>query len=91
MKQETEFRYTILGKDFVLHTNDPMAVQKVENDFEVHVQLQTEKTTYTQAFLKSEITIISNNRESFWQKWRRLGLSYFEIARLWLGFRRAKK
>lgn len=60
MKMKTKFKYTIIGKDFELHTNDSMAVYKVENDFEIQVQLQAEKSKYTQSFLKSEITVVNN-------------------------------
>ncbi|MEB8649343.1 hypothetical protein P4G96_10605 [Bacillus cereus] len=60
VKKKLEFRYTIKGEDFELHTNDPMAVRKIAHDFVISVRLQTAKNKYTQYFLKSEITVVDN-------------------------------
>ncbi|MEN3134127.1 hypothetical protein [Bacillus albus] len=60
-EKEPEFRYTIKGEDFELHTNDPMAVRKIAHDFVISVRLQTAKNEYTQYFLKSEITVVDNH------------------------------
>ncbi|EOO23565.1 hypothetical protein IIU_06972 [Bacillus cereus VD133] len=61
VKKKPEFRYTIKGEDFELHTNDPMAVRKIAHDFVIAVRLQTAKNKYMQYFLKSEITVVDNH------------------------------